>query len=78
MKLFLSYAARDAEFVALLHQDLEEFGHDVWRDVKIIGGQDWWDEICNRLRASVEMCGSDAQDAYGYLQRLERLTRRVS
>ncbi len=31
-------------------------------------------EVCNRLRASVEMCGTNAQEAYEYLQRLERLT----
>ena len=34
-------------------------------------------EVCNRLRASVEMCGANAQDAYAYLARLERLTRPV-
>lgn len=31
-------------------------------------------EVCNRLRASVEMCGTNAQEAYEYLERLERLT----
>jgi Fe-S-cluster containining protein len=34
-------------------------------------------EVCNRLRASVEMCGANAEDAYAYLARLERLTRPV-
>lgn len=32
-------------------------------------------EICNHLRASVEMCGETAGEAYDYLARLERLTR---
>jgi Fe-S-cluster containining protein len=30
--------------------------------------------VCNRLRASVEMCGTNAREAYEYLERLERLT----
>ena len=50
MKLFLSYATRDTELVASLQLDLEQFGHEVWRDVKIVGGQDWWDRICSQLR----------------------------
>ncbi len=50
MKVFLSYARRDTELVASLQADLERFGHEVWRDVKIVGGQDWWDRICERLR----------------------------
>jgi uncharacterized protein len=31
--------------------------------------------VCNSLRASEEMCGTTAGEAYSYLQRLERLTR---
>jgi hypothetical protein len=31
--------------------------------------------VCASLRASVEMCGATARDAFGYLQRLERSTR---
>ena len=31
-------------------------------------------DVCNRLRASVEMCGTTAREAYDYLQRLQRLT----
>ncbi len=34
-------------------------------------------EVCNRLRASVEMCGVTGEAAYRYLARLERLTRPV-
>jgi len=30
--------------------------------------------VCNSLRALVEMCGTTADEAYAYLQRLERLT----
>ncbi|HXG59262.1 MAG TPA: YkgJ family cysteine cluster protein [Thermoanaerobaculia bacterium] len=33
-------------------------------------------EVCNTLRASVEMCGDDARHAFDFLARLERLTRR--
>lgn len=32
-------------------------------------------EVCNRLRPSMEMCGSDAREAYEYLASLERATR---
>ncbi len=31
--------------------------------------------VCNNLRALVEMCGTDAQEAFEYLARLERITR---
>jgi hypothetical protein len=50
MKLFLSYGTRDTELVVSLQLDLEQFGHEVWRDVRIVGGQDWWDRICAELR----------------------------
>lgn len=30
--------------------------------------------VCSSLRALVEMCGTDAEVAHSYLQRLERLT----
>ncbi len=31
-------------------------------------------EVCNRLRPSEEMCGTNADEAYAYLIELERLT----
>jgi uncharacterized protein len=31
--------------------------------------------VCNSLRASEEMCGTTAREAYDYLARLERATR---
>ena len=30
--------------------------------------------VCERLRPSAEMCGTNAKEAYVYLARLERLT----
>lgn len=51
MRIFLSYAVRDTEVVEAVQADLERFGHTVWRDVKIVGGQDWWDTICDEIRA---------------------------
>jgi len=51
MRLFLSYSSRDEARVFSLHRDLERFGHDVWRDVGIVGGQEWWDRICAQLRS---------------------------
>jgi Fe-S-cluster containining protein len=32
-------------------------------------------EVCNRLRPNEEMCGTNADEAYAYLIRLEELTR---
>lgn len=31
--------------------------------------------VCGSLRASVEMCGTSAREAFAYLSRLERATR---
>jgi hypothetical protein len=38
-------------------------------------GQPERPDICNQLRSNEEMCGTDAEEAYRYLARLERLTR---
>ncbi len=32
-------------------------------------------EVCNRLRPSEEMCGTNADEAYAYLIHLEEITR---
>ena len=50
MKIFISYSREDKTFVESLHSDLGELGHDVWMDQRLVGGQEWWDEILRNIR----------------------------
>lgn len=50
MKIFLSYSRDDKAFVAALRTDLSQLGHDVWMDQRLLGGQEWWDEILGNIR----------------------------
>ena len=50
MKIFISYSREDKAFVESLHTDLGELGHDVWMDQRLVGGQEWWDEILRNIR----------------------------
>ena len=50
MKIFISYSRNDKAFVESLHSDLSQLGHDVWMDQRLVGGQDWWDEILRNIR----------------------------
>jgi hypothetical protein len=45
MRIFISYARPDQKAVEGLASDMAGLGHDVWYDRKLLGGQDWWDEI---------------------------------
>ena len=50
---FISYARKDAAFVAALHAALEARGRDVWVDWSDIpGGARWWDEIVAGIRSA--------------------------
>ena len=49
-KIFVSYARDDADFVALLCQDLDRLHLSVWIDQVLVGGQEWWDEILTNIR----------------------------
>ncbi|MBK8035016.1 MAG: protein kinase [Chloroflexi bacterium] len=49
-KIFISYKSEDRPLVEGLAGMLSSFGHDVWYDKKLKGGQDWWDEICRNIR----------------------------
>jgi TIR domain len=51
MTAFISYARRDAEAVAQLHDDLERSKRDVWFDRELDGGQKWWDAIVENIRS---------------------------
>ena len=50
MKIFISYSREDKAFVESLHSDLATLGHDVWIDQRLVGGQEWWDEILRNIR----------------------------
>ena len=41
MSVFISYARKDADAVALLRTELEILRGDVWVDGRLAGGQDW-------------------------------------
>lgn len=50
MKIFISYRSLDRETVRSLVHDLEDVGHEVWSDLNITGGQDWWERILEGVR----------------------------
>ncbi|MGD9704814.1 MAG: TIR domain-containing protein [Acidimicrobiia bacterium] len=50
MKIFISYARRDAASVELLHADLEQAKHEPWYDRNLDGGQRWWDALVGQIR----------------------------
>jgi hypothetical protein len=50
VRVFVSYARENAHEVKSLVTDLGALGHDAWFDDKLLGGQDWWEEILQRIR----------------------------
>jgi hypothetical protein len=48
-KLFVSYARENKSAVDELVEHLATLGYDTWVDVELRGGQDWWDEILERI-----------------------------
>lgn len=48
---FISYSRKDEQAVRALARDIEALGHEVWLDHELTGGQDWWNEILQRIRA---------------------------
>lgn len=53
MKVFVSHAQRNAESPELagLLRDLNRLGTAVWIDKDLTGGQPWWDQILEQIRA---------------------------
>jgi hypothetical protein len=49
MKVFISYRSNERPLVEKLSKDLEAFGHQVWYDKKLTGGQEWWQEIISQI-----------------------------
>jgi len=48
-KLFVSYARENKADVDQLVEHLRTMGYDTWVDAALRGGQDWWDEILDRI-----------------------------
>ena len=49
-RVFISYSRSDVERVAELKRNVEAYGHEVWIDQHLSGGQQWWREILKRIR----------------------------
>ena len=52
MKIFLSYSNANHKRAAILLEDLEDMGHDVWFDEELKGGKRWWNRILKNIRES--------------------------
>ena len=50
-KIFLSYSRTDQEAALVLEQDISELGQGAWMDHQLSGGQVWWEEILEQIRA---------------------------
>lgn len=50
MSVFVSHSSRDADAVQALVTYLEGAGEDVWLDMDLRGGQDWWSTILEQIR----------------------------
>lgn len=50
--VFLSYDRNSRALAEALAKDMDGFGHSVWFDKELAGGQPWWDEILDRIRTA--------------------------
>lgn len=78
---FLSYARSDRSKVQALANDLRSLGYQVWYDVDLPGGSEWWRRILAQIRScevfvfciSTDSVGSEACLAeHAYSQALRR------
>jgi hypothetical protein len=51
MAVFISYAREDRKRVIELRRDIERAYGDVWLDSRLVGGEDWWEEILDQIRS---------------------------
>jgi hypothetical protein len=51
VRIFITYAREDGAAVAQLGADLERSKRQVWIDRELTGGQAWWEEILQQIRA---------------------------
>ncbi|MEO0561043.1 MAG: TIR domain-containing protein [Chloroflexota bacterium] len=50
MRIFISYPSLDRETIRTLVNNLENIGHEVWSDLSLTGGQDWWERVLDGVR----------------------------
>ena len=50
LRIFVSYAREDERAATLLVADLVSYGHKVWWDQSLTGGQAWWATILEQIR----------------------------
>ena len=48
--IFISYSRKNRTLVEKFADDLKAMGHNVWFDVDISGGQEWWSAILKKIR----------------------------
>jgi hypothetical protein len=48
-RIFVSYSRKEKAAVDELVAQLVAAGHDVWRDLSVVGGSDWWTTIVNEI-----------------------------
>src|SRR5436190_13350394 len=48
-RVFISYAHEDEALARAVATDIEDFGHMVFIDDDVIGGEDWWDRILSEI-----------------------------
>lgn len=48
-RIFISYARDDVKQIETLHQDLTHAGFDVFIDLELSGGREWWDSLLERI-----------------------------
>jgi phosphate transport system substrate-binding protein len=76
-KLFVSYARENKPDVDQLVEHLRTMGYDTWVDVALRGGQDWWDEILDRIAATdavIAIYSSAAMDSTACAREFEWAT----
>lgn len=49
-QIFISYARDDVKQIETLHEDLTHAGFDVFIDLELSGGREWWSSLLERIR----------------------------
>ena len=62
-KVFISYARLDKPGVDQLVEHLRLLGCDPWTDSSLHGGQDWWDEVLQRIADCDTFIATISRDA---------------
>ena len=72
IRIFISYSRASQDVVKTLAQDFEEFGHNVWFDNELTGGQAWWEQILKKIReCDLFVCTFSPQALDSYACKLE-------